>query len=62
MIGLMFVVGMANIAIVISLGVLMVLMKTSGMGTRVAHLLAYVLIGAGVAIGFGWPPLSPHRH
>jgi len=62
MIGLMFVTGMANIAIVISMGVLMVLMKTSAVGTRVAHFLAYVLIGAGVAIGFAWLPLSPHQH
>lgn len=62
MIGLMFVVGMANIAIVISMGVLMVLMKTSATGTRVARLLAYVLIGAGAAISFAWLPLSPHQH
>ena len=62
MLGIMFVVGMANIAIVIAMGVLMVIMKTSLVGTRVAHFLAIALIGAGVAIGFAWLPLSPHHH
>jgi len=40
MLGIMFVVGMANIAIVIAMGVLMVIMKTSIVGTRVAQFLA----------------------
>jgi predicted metal-binding membrane protein len=62
MLGIMFVVGMANIAIVIAMGVLMVIMKTSIVGTRVAHLLAIALICAGVAFGFAWLPLVPHHH
>jgi predicted metal-binding membrane protein len=62
MLGIMFVVGMANIAIVIAMGVVMVIMKTSIVGTWVAHLLAIALIGAGVAIGFAWLPLVPHHH
>ncbi len=62
MIGMMFVVGMANIAIVIGMGVLMVLMKTSIVGTRVAHTLALALIGAGIGVGLGWLPLLPHHH
>lgn len=62
MLGVMFVVGMANIAIVIAMGVLMVIMKSSIVGTRVARFLAIALIGAGVAIGFAWLPLLPHYH
>jgi predicted metal-binding membrane protein len=62
MLGIMFVVGMANIAIVIAMGVLMVIMKNSIVGARVAHLLALALIGAGVATGFAWLPLLPHHH
>lgn len=62
MLGIMFVVGMANIAIVIAMGVLMVIMKTSTIGTKIAHVLAIALIGAGIAIVFGWLPLLPHHH
>jgi hypothetical protein len=62
MIGLMFVVGMTNIAITIAMGVLMVVMKTSIAGTRVAQLLAVGLVGAGVAVGSGWISLVPHHH
>jgi len=62
MIGIMFVVGMANIAIVIALGVLMVIMKISIVGTRVAHILSIALIGAGAAMGFSWLPLLSHHH
>jgi predicted metal-binding membrane protein len=62
MLGIMFIVGMANIAIVIAMGVLMVIMKTSVVGTRVAHFLALTLIVAGIAIGFVWLPLLPHHH
>jgi predicted metal-binding membrane protein len=62
MIGIMFVVGMANMAIVIAMGVVMVVMKTSAIGTRVAHLLSIALIVAGVAIGFGWLPFVPAHH
>jgi predicted metal-binding membrane protein len=62
MLGMMFVVGMANIAIVIAMGVLMVIMKTSIVGTWVAQLLSIALIGAGVATGFAWLPLLPHHH
>lgn len=62
MLGIMFIVGMANIAIVIAMGVLMVIMKTSRVGTQVAHSLAIALIIAGIAIGFVWLPLLPHHH
>jgi predicted metal-binding membrane protein len=62
MIGLMFVVGMANIAITIGMGVLMAVMKTSIAGTRIAQLLAVALVGIGVAVGLGWIPLVPHHH
>jgi predicted metal-binding membrane protein len=62
MLGIMFVVGMANIAIVIAMGVLMVIMKTSTVGARVAHVLAIALLGAGLAISFGWLPLLSHHH
>jgi predicted metal-binding membrane protein len=62
MLGIMFLVGMTNMAITIALGVLMVIMKTSMIGTRIAHLLAIALIGAGVAVGFGWVPVVPHHH
>ena len=43
----------------IAMGVLMVIMKTSAVGTRVAHLLSLALIVAGVAIGLAWIPLLP---
>jgi predicted metal-binding membrane protein len=62
MLGIMFVVGMANIAIVIAMGAVMVIMKTSVIGTRVAHLLSIALIVAGVAIGFAWLPSVPAHH
>jgi len=62
MLGIMFVVGMANIAIVIAMGVMMVMMKSSTVGTWIAHSLAIALIAAGLAVGFGWLPLSPHYH
>jgi predicted metal-binding membrane protein len=62
MLGIMFVVGMTNIAIVIGMGVLIAIMKTSAVGTRVAHLLSIALICAGVAIGFAWLPFSPSYH
>lgn len=62
MIGVMFVVGMANMAIVIAMGVVMVVMKTSVIGTRVAQLLSMTLIVAGVAIGLGWLPFVPSHH
>jgi predicted metal-binding membrane protein len=62
MIGLMFVVGMANPAIMIAMGVLMVVMKTSVIGTRVSQLLSIALIGVGVAVGLGWLPFSASHH
>jgi hypothetical protein len=61
MLGIMFVVGMANKAIVIAMGILMVIMKSSIVGTRVANLLAIALIGVGVAIGLEWLPFLPHH-
>jgi predicted metal-binding membrane protein len=62
MLGIMFLVGMANLAIVIGMGVLMVIMKTSHAGTRIAQLLSISVIGAGIAIVFRWLPLLPHQH
>jgi predicted metal-binding membrane protein len=62
MLGIMFVVGMANIAIVITMGAVMAAMKTSIVGVRVAQLLSIALIGGGLAIGFDWLPLMPHQH
>ena len=62
MIGIMFVVGMANMANVIALGIVMVVMKTSAIGNRVAQLLSIALIVVGVAIGFGWLPFGPPHH
>jgi predicted metal-binding membrane protein len=62
MLGMMFVVGMANIAIVIAMGVVMVFMKTSVIGTWVAHLLSIALVVVGVAIGFGWLPFVAGHH
>ena len=62
MIGIMFVVGMANMANVIALGIVMVVMKTSAIGNRVAQLLSIALIVVGVAIGFGWLPFAPPHH
>ena len=62
MLGVMFVVGMANIAVVIAMGVLMVVMKTSIVGTRVAHLLSIALIGVGIAVGFDFLPFAPAHH
>lgn len=62
MLGIMFVVGMTNMAIMIAMGAGMVIMKSSVIGTRVAHMLAIALIGVGVAVGVGWVPLLPHHH
>jgi predicted metal-binding membrane protein len=59
MLGTKFVVGMANTAIVIAMGGLMVIMKTSAVGTRVAHLLSIALIVTGLAIGLAWIPFLP---
>lgn len=62
MLGIMFVVGMANMAIVIGMGVVMVIMKSSAIGTRVAQLLSIALIVVGVAVGFGWLPFASGHH
>ncbi len=62
MLGTMFVVGMANVAITIAMAAVMVVMKTSAMGTRVAQLLSIALIAVGVAIGFAWLPFLPAHH
>ena len=62
MLGAMFVVGMANIAIVIAMGALMAIMKTSIAGARVAQVLAVVLIGFGLAIAFALLPFAPSHH
>ena len=62
MLGAMLVVGMANIAIVIAMGALMVIMKTSLAGARIAQLLSVALIAAGLAIAFAWLPFAPSHH
>lgn len=63
MIGLMFVVGMANLAVVIALGVLMAIMKGSALGgPRVAQLVAVAVTCAGAAELFGWLPLLTYHH
>jgi predicted metal-binding membrane protein len=62
MLGVMAVVGMANVAVVIALGVVMAIMKVSVVGVRVAQGLSVALIIAGVAVGLGWLQLSPHVH
>lgn len=61
MLGVMFVVGMADIGLVIVMGVLMAIMKNSLVGARVAHLISIAVIGAGVAVGLAWLPLMPHH-
>jgi hypothetical protein len=53
---------MANVAVVIALGVVMAIMKVSVVGVRVAQGLSVALIIAGVAVGLGWLQLSPHAH
>jgi predicted metal-binding membrane protein len=62
MLGIMFVVGMTNMAIMIAMGIVMVVMKSSSIGPRVAILVAITLVGTGVAVGMAWLPLSVHRH
>ena len=62
MVGMMFIVGMSNIAIVIAMGVVMVLMKSSVVGIRVAQLLSLALVVAGVAVALGWLDVAPHQH
>jgi predicted metal-binding membrane protein len=62
MLGIMFVVGMANVAITIAMAAVMVVMKTSALGNRVAQLLSLALIAVGVAIAFSWLPFLPAHH
>jgi predicted metal-binding membrane protein len=62
MVAMMFIVGMSNIAIVIAMGVVMVLMKSSVVGIRVAQLLSLALVVAGVAVALGWLDVAPHEH
>jgi len=62
MLGVMFVVGMANVAIVIAMGAVMAIMKTSSAGPRVAQLLSLALIVAGIATGLGWLHVAPGHH
>jgi hypothetical protein len=62
MIGVMFVVGMANIAIVIAMGAVMVIMKTSIAGARVARMVSVALIGVGLAVALTWLPFAPAHH
>jgi predicted metal-binding membrane protein len=63
MIGLMFVVGMGNLAAVILLGVLMTVMKSrSAAGPRLAQAVAVATSCAGAAVMIGWLPLLPYHH
>jgi predicted metal-binding membrane protein len=62
MIGVMFVVGMANVAVVVAMGLVMAIMKSSAAGTRVAQLLSVALILAGLVTGIGWLPVSSGHH
>lgn len=63
MIGLMFIVGMANLAVIIPLGVLMVVMKGSAVaGPRLAQSVAVAIICVGAAVLVGWLPLIAHSH
>jgi predicted metal-binding membrane protein len=63
MIGLMFVVGMGNLAAVILLGVLMTVMKSrSAAGPRLAQAVAVATSCAGAAVMSGWLPLLPYHH
>ena len=62
MVAMMFVVGMSNIAIVVAMGVVMVLMKSSVVGRRVAQLLSVALVVSGVAVALGWLDLVSHQH
>lgn len=62
MIGVMFVVGMANVAVVVAMGLTMAIMKSSAAGTRIAQLLSIALILAGIVTGAGWLPVLPGHH
>jgi len=62
MIGVMFVVGMANVLIVIAMGAVMVILKSSAAGPRVAQLLSLSLIAAGIATGLGWLDIPTGHH
>lgn len=53
MVAIMLVVGMSNIAIVVAMGVLMMIMKSSVVGVRVAQVLSLALIIAGYAVAIG---------
>jgi predicted metal-binding membrane protein len=62
MVATMLIVGMSNIAIVIAMGVVMVLMKSSVVGIRVARLLSLALVVAGVLVALGLLGVAPHQH
>jgi predicted metal-binding membrane protein len=62
MIAMMFVVGMGHMAIIIAMGVVMAMMKSSSSRTWVAKFLAMTLIVTGIWIGISGVPLSPHHH
>jgi predicted metal-binding membrane protein len=54
MIAVMYVVGMANVAIVVAMGAAMAIMKNGEVGARLAQAVSVALIIAGVAAGLGW--------
>lgn len=62
MIGMMFVTGMTSPVSMVALAIVMVAMKVSGQGVRLASVLAVALVLAGVAVGMQWMPLGSHHH
>jgi predicted metal-binding membrane protein len=62
MLGIMFFGGMANIAIVITMGVLLVIMKSNVVGALIARFLSIALICVGTVMAIAWVPLFPTYH
>ena len=62
MIGMMFVTGMTSLVSMVALAIVMVAMKVSGQGVRLASVFAVALVLAGVAVGMQWMPLGSHHH
>lgn len=62
MLAMMFVIGMANIALVVAMAALMAVIKSSIWGVQVARALSFAAMGAGLATGLGWLQLADHFH
>lgn len=63
MVGLMFVLGMANLVVLIALGIAMVVMKNSrSLGPRLGQAVAMLIVAIGIAMALGWPTPLPHHH